>query len=59
MALPPGRREPAALAVLLGFLPPFPQTSWWLPPAPVPAPVGAALAAVVVALLRRGRPAAR
>ncbi|MEX5271965.1 acyltransferase [Kocuria sabuli] len=61
VALPPGDREPAApvvvLAVLLGFLPPFLQISWWL--SPVLALAGAVLTAVAVALLRRGRPAAR
>lgn len=55
-ALAPGRRAPAAprvaLAVLLGFVPPFLQISWWLSPGLVLA--GAVLTAAAVALLRGG-----
>ena len=59
-ALPPGHGAPSApvvaLAVVLGFLPPFLQISWWLSPELILS--GAVLTTAAVTLLGRGRPVA-
>ncbi|GGG52634.1 hypothetical protein GCM10011374_14300 [Kocuria dechangensis] len=58
-ALPPGHGAPSApavaLAVVLGFLPPFLQIIWWLSPELILS--GAVLTTAAVTLLGRGRPA--